>query len=40
MVYDLARTVAAGDRVDLILHFERGEPVTIRARLQPVGGDI
>jgi periplasmic copper chaperone A len=40
MVYDLARTVAAGDRVDLILHFERGDPVTIQAVLQPVGGDI
>jgi periplasmic copper chaperone A len=40
MVYDLAPSVAAGDRVELILHFERGEPVTIRATLQPVGGDI
>jgi copper(I)-binding protein len=40
MVHDLARTVAAGDLIDLILHFERGEPVTIRATLQPVGGDI
>ena len=40
MVYDLARTVAAGDRIDLILHFERGGPVTIQAVLQPVGGDI
>jgi copper(I)-binding protein len=40
MVYDIARTVAAGDQVELILHFERGEPATIRATLQPVGGDI
>lgn len=40
MVHDIARTVAAGDRVALILHFERGEPVTIQAVLQPVGGDI
>ena len=40
MVYDLARNVAAGDRVALVLHFERGEPVRIEAVLQPVGGDI
>jgi copper(I)-binding protein len=40
MVYDIASTVAAGDRVELILHFERGDPVTISATLQPVGGDI
>lgn len=40
MVYDLAPGVAAGQPVELILHFERGEPVTIRATLQPVGGDI
>ena len=40
MVYDLAPGVAPGQPVELILHFERGEPVTIRATLQPVGGDI
>ena len=40
MVYDIAPTVAAGQQLELILHFERGEPVTIRATLQPVGGDI
>lgn len=40
MVYDIASNVAAGDRMDIILHFERGEPVTIQAVLQPVGGDI
>lgn len=40
MVYDLDPTVAAGGQVEIVLHFERGEPVTIRATLQPVGGDI
>jgi periplasmic copper chaperone A len=40
MVYDIARDVHAGGRIDLILHFERGDPVTVSATLQPVGGDI
>lgn len=40
MVFDISRGVAAGDRIDLILHFERGDPVTVSATLQPVGGDI
>jgi copper(I)-binding protein len=40
MVFDIARDVHAGGRIDLILHFERGDPVTVSATLQPVGGDI
>ncbi len=40
MLFDIDRSVAAGSRIDLILHFERGDPVTIGATLQSVGGDI
>jgi copper(I)-binding protein len=40
MLFDIARDVAAGGRIDLILHFERGEPVTIPATMVPTGGDI
>jgi copper(I)-binding protein len=40
MLFDIARDVAAGGRIDLILHFERGDPVTISATLVPTGGDI
>jgi copper(I)-binding protein len=40
MLFDIARDVAAGGRIDLILHFERGEPVTVAATLVPTGGDI
>lgn len=40
MLFDVARTVPAGGRIDLILHFERGDPVTLSATLVPTGGDI
>ena len=40
MLFDIARNVAAGGRIDLILHFERGDPVTVSATLVPTGGDI
>ncbi|HEV7660098.1 MAG TPA: copper chaperone PCu(A)C [Allosphingosinicella sp.] len=40
MLFDISRDVAAGGRIDLILRFERGEPVTISATLVPTGGDI
>jgi copper(I)-binding protein len=40
MLFDIARDVAAGGRIDLILHFERGEPVTVPATAVPTGGDI
>jgi periplasmic copper chaperone A len=40
MLFDIARDVPAGGRIDLILHFERGDPVTVSATLVPTGGDI
>lgn len=40
MVYDVSRGVAAGQRIDLVLHFQRGDPVTLAATLVPTGGDI
>lgn len=40
MLFDVARDIPAGGRIDLILHFERGGPVTISATLVPTGGDI
>lgn len=40
MLFDIDRSVAAGGRIELILRFERGEPVTITATLVPTGGDI
>lgn len=40
MVYDVSRDVAAGQRIDLVLHFERGDPVTVGATLVPTGGDV
>jgi copper(I)-binding protein len=40
MVYDVSRGVAAGQRIDLVLHFARGEPVTLAAVLVPTGGDV
>jgi periplasmic copper chaperone A len=40
MLFDIARDIPAGGRIDLILHFERGDPVTISATLVPTGGDI
>jgi copper(I)-binding protein len=40
MLFDISRDVAAGGRIGLILHFERGEPVTLSATLVPTGGDI
>ncbi len=40
MLFDLDRRVAAGGRIDLVLHFERGAPVILSAMLVPTGGDI
>lgn len=40
MLFDVARDIPAGGRIALILHFERGDPVTISATLVPTGGDI
>lgn len=40
MIYDLDRSIPAGGRVPLILHFERGDPLTIEAEVVPTGGDI
>jgi copper(I)-binding protein len=40
MVYDIRRGVAAGDMIELVFHFERGGSQRIRARLEPVGGDV
>jgi len=40
MLFDIARDVAAGGRIELILHFERGDPVTVSATVVPTGGDI
>jgi copper(I)-binding protein len=38
MVYDLGPGAAAGGRIDLVLHFARGDPVTLAATLVPAGG--
>jgi hypothetical protein len=40
MIYDLAPSLAAGGRIDLVLHFERGDPMRLAATLVPAGGDI
>jgi hypothetical protein len=40
MIFDLSPNVAAGGRIDLVLHFERGDPITLAAVLVPTGGDI
>jgi len=40
MIYDLSTAVAAGQRIDLVLHFERGDPVTLGATLVPAGADV
>jgi len=40
MVYDVSRDIAAGQRIDLVLHFQRGDPVTLAATLVPTGGDV
>jgi copper(I)-binding protein len=40
MIYDLAPNLAAGGRIDLVLHFERGDPVRLGATLIAPGGDI
>ena len=40
MLFEVSRDVAAGGRIDLILHFERGDPVTLSATMVPTGGDI
>ncbi|HEV2866729.1 MAG TPA: copper chaperone PCu(A)C [Allosphingosinicella sp.] len=40
MVFDIDRRVAAGGRIDLVLHFERGAALTVPAVLVPTGGDV
>lgn len=40
MLFDIDRNVVAGGRIDLVLHFERGAPVTVAATLVPTGGDV
>lgn len=40
MLFDLTPGVRAGGRINLILHFERGDPVTLSATMVPAGGDI
>lgn len=40
MLFDIARDISAGGRIDLILHFQRGDPVIISATMVPTGGDI
>jgi copper(I)-binding protein len=40
MIYDVSRSVAAGQRIDLVFHFQRGDPVTLAATLVPTGGDV
>jgi copper(I)-binding protein len=40
MLFDLDRTLVAGDQVILLLEFERGNPVGIAARLVPTGSDV
>jgi copper(I)-binding protein len=40
MVYDLRPDLAAGQRIDLVLRFQRGDPVTLAATLVPAGGDV
>ena len=40
MIFDLDRRVAAGGRVGLDFHFERGGPETIAAEVVPTGGDV
>jgi periplasmic copper chaperone A len=38
MLYELAPAVRAGGRILLVLHFERGEPRTLAARVEAAGG--
>ena len=40
MIYDVSRGVAAGQRIDLVLHFQRGDPIILGATLVAVGGDV
>ncbi|HEV2867492.1 MAG TPA: copper chaperone PCu(A)C, partial [Allosphingosinicella sp.] len=40
MVFEIDRRIPAGGRLDLVLHFERGAPVTVPAVLVPTGGDV
>jgi copper(I)-binding protein len=40
MVYDIRPSVAAGDTIQLVFHFERGGTQEMGAVLRPVGGDI
>ena len=40
MLYDVDTAVRPGGRIDLVFHFERGNPETIAARVVPTGGDV
>ena len=40
MIFGLAPNLAAGGRIDLVLHFERGDAVTLAVTLVPAGGDV
>ncbi len=39
MLFDLDPALAAGGRIDLVLHFERGPDETLAAAIVPAGGD-
>jgi copper(I)-binding protein len=39
MLFDLSPGARAGQAIELVLHFERGDPVTLSATLVPAGGD-
>ena len=38
MLYDLGPPASAGGRIDLVLHFQRGDPITLSAALVSAGG--
>jgi len=38
MLYDVDPAIHAGSEIDLLLHFERGEPRPITARVEAAGG--
>ena len=40
MIYDLDPGATAGEQIDLVLHFERGEDDTLSAEIVPAGGDV
>jgi len=37
MIYDLSPNLAPGGKIELVLHFERGEPITLSAALVAAG---